>query len=144
VFENYTEKARRAIFFARYEVSQLGASTIETEHLLLGLLREDKNLVSLFTAARSSADEIRKQIEERVERGATLSTAVEVPLSDDLKKALQYAADESRRLGHKHIGTEHLLIGLLRKKNSLAQEILQANGVNLPDVRRYLKARSVK
>jgi len=137
VFEKYTEKARRAIFFARYEVSQLGATSIEPEHLLLGLLREEKALVYLFTAAGRTTDDIKKQTEERAGRGPTFSTAVEVPLSNVTKTVLMYAADESNRLGHNHIGTEHLLMGLLYKENSLAQEILLENGVNLPDVRRH-------
>jgi ATP-dependent Clp protease ATP-binding subunit ClpC len=143
MYEKYTEKARRVIFFARYEVSQSGAKSIEPEHLLLGLLREDKVLVSLFIVDSSSRVEIRKQIEERAERGTKFSTSVEVPLSDDSKKVLAYAADESAHLGYSHIETEHLLAGLLRK-NSLAQKALMENGVKLADVRRYLKARGGK
>jgi len=125
------------IFFARYEVSQLGATSIETEHLLLGLLREDKALFFPFTAAGRTTVDIRKQIEERAARGAAFTTSIEVPLSNDTKTVLMYAADESNRLGHSHIGTEHLLMGLLCKENSLAQEILLENGVKLPDVRQH-------
>jgi len=140
VFEKYTEKARRVIFFARYEVSQLGATSIEPEHLLLGLLREEKALVYLFTAAGRTTVDIRKQIEERAGRGPTFATTVEVPLSNVTKTVLTYAAEESNRLGHSHIGTEHLLMGLLCMENSLAQEILLENGVNLPDVRRHFQS----
>ena len=144
MFEKYTERARRVIFFARYEVSQLGAISIEPEHLLLGLLREDKPLVYLFTTAGRTTAGIRKQTEERMGRGPAFSTSIEVPLSNDTKTVLMYAADESNRLGHSHIGTEHLLMGLLCKENSLAQEILLENGVNLSGVRRHFDANDGK
>ena len=65
MFERYTEKARRVIFFARYEASQFGSTTIETEHLLLGLIREDKNLTNRFLRNQSSIESIRKEIEGR-------------------------------------------------------------------------------
>src|SRR5213075_2397558 len=65
MFERYTERARRGIFFARYEASQFGSTTIETEHLLLGLIREDKNLTNRFLRNHSSIESIRKEIEGR-------------------------------------------------------------------------------
>jgi len=115
MFERYTEKARRVIFFARYEASQFGSPYIETEHLLLGLLREDKALTNRFLRSpHASIESIRKQIEGRTTVREKVSTSVDLPLSQECKRVLTYATEEAERLAHKHIGTEHLLLGLLR------------------------------
>ncbi|HTM16740.1 MAG TPA: Clp protease N-terminal domain-containing protein, partial [Terracidiphilus sp.] len=108
MFERYTEKARRVIFFARYEASQFGSPYIETEHLLLGLLREDKALTNRFLRSHASVESIRKQIEAHTTIREKVSTSVDLPLSNECKRVLAYAAEEAERLGHKHIGTEHL------------------------------------
>ena len=124
MFERYTEKARRVIFFARYEASQFGSPYIETEHLLLGLLREDKALTNRFLRSHASVESIRKQIEGHTTIREKVSTSVDLPLSNECKRVLAYAAEEAERLSHKHIGTEHLLLGLaarremLRRRNS--------------------------
>src|ERR1035438_1086649 len=109
MFERYTEKARRVIFFARYEASQFGSPYIETEHLLLGLLREDKALTNRFLRSHASVESIRKQIEGHTTIREKVSTSVDLPLSNECKRVLAYAAEEAERLSHKHIGTEHLL-----------------------------------
>ena len=119
MFERYTEKARRVIFFARYEASQFGSPYIETEHLLLGLLREDKALTNRFLRSHASVESIRKQIEAHTTIREKVSTSVDLPLSNECKRVLAYAAEEAERLGHKHIGTEHLLLGLLREDKEL-------------------------
>lgn len=135
MFERYTEKARRVIFFARYEASQLGASAIEAEHILLGLLREDKGLASRFLRSLTAIEAIRREIESRAVIRDKVSTSVELPLSQEARRILNYAAEESERLGHRHIGTEHLLLGLLREENSLAAELLAERGLRLHHVR---------
>src|ERR1700679_2273754 len=112
MFERYTEKARRVIFFARYEASQFGSPCIETEHLLLGLMREDKALANRFLRSSASVESIRKQIESHT----TLR-------------------EEAERLNHKHIGTEHLLLGLLREEKCFAADILHERGLRLAQVR---------
>src|SRR6266700_2313859 len=113
MFERYTEKAQRVIFFARYEGSQFGSPYIETEHLLLGLLREDKALTFRFLRSHASVESIRKQV-------------------------LAYAAEEAERLSHKHVGTEHLLLGLLREEKCFAAEILHERGLHLSTMREEL------
>ncbi|HWR34830.1 MAG TPA: ATP-dependent Clp protease ATP-binding subunit [Clostridia bacterium] len=138
MFERYTEKARRVIFFARYEASQFGSPYIETEHLLLGLLREDKALTNRFLRQHSSVDSIRKQIEGHTTIREKVSTSVDLPLSNECKRVLAYAAEEAERLSHKHIGTEHLLLGLLREEKCFAAEILQERGLRLPTIREEL------
>src|SRR6059036_1011324 len=138
MFERYTEKARRVIFFARYEASQFGSPYIESEHLLLGLLREDKALTNRFLRSHSSVDSIRKQIEGHVQIREKVSTSVDLPLSHECKRVLAYAAEEAERLSHKHIGTEHLLLGLLREEKCFAAEILHERGLRLSSIREEL------
>ncbi|MEI6668622.1 MAG: ATP-dependent Clp protease ATP-binding subunit [Acidobacteriota bacterium] len=136
MFERYTERARRVLFFARYEASQLGSVSIETEHLLLGLIREGKGLTSrLFSRAQVSLDAIRKEIEGRTVFREKVSTSVEIPFSAETKRALQGAAEEADRLLHNYIGTEHLLLGILREERSLAASILIDKGMRLDAVR---------
>jgi ATP-dependent Clp protease ATP-binding subunit ClpC len=138
MFERYTEKARRVIFFARYEASQFGSPYIETEHLLLGLLREDKALTNRFLRSHASIESIRKQIEAHTTIREKVSTSVDLPLSNECKRVLAFAAEEAERLGHKHIGTEHLLLGLLREEKCFASEILQERGLKLTQIREEL------
>ncbi len=138
MFERYTEKARRVIFFARYEASQFGSPYIETEHLLLGLLREDKALTNRFLRSHASVESIRKQIEGHTTIREKVSTSVDLPLSNECKRVLAYAAEEAERLSHKHIGTEHLLLGLLREEKCFAAEILHERGLKLLAIREEL------
>jgi len=136
MFERYTEKARRVIFFARYEASQFGSPYIETEHLLLGIVREDKALSNRLL--RSEVASIRKQVESQTTAREKTSTSVDLPLSNECKRVLAYAEEEAERLSHKHIGTEHLLLGLLREEKCFAAQILKERGVQLSQVREEL------
>jgi bifunctional UDP-N-acetylglucosamine pyrophosphorylase/glucosamine-1-phosphate N-acetyltransferase len=138
MFERYTEKARRVIFFARYEASQYGSPTIETEHLLLGLLREDKALTNRFLRAHASVESMRKQIEAHTTIREKVSSSVDLPLSDESKRVLAYAAEEAQRLGHSHIGTEHLLLGLLREEKCFAAQVLEERGLKTDEIREEL------
>ena len=139
MFERYTEKARRVIFFARYEASQYGAQAIEAEHILLGILREDKQLAqALFPDARSAGDSIRREVELRSGTQEKVHASVDLPLAPNAKKALSYAVDESERLYHDHIGTEHLMLGLIREDKSFASELLRAREVTTGKVADYL------
>jgi ATP-dependent Clp protease ATP-binding subunit ClpC len=136
MFERYTERARRVLFFARYEANQLGSSLIEPEHLLLGLIREGKGLTSrLFARAHVSLDGIRREIEGRSVAREGVATSVEIPFSAETKRALQFAAEEADRLLHNYIGTEHLLLGLLREDRSIAASILTERGIRLEALR---------
>ena len=136
MFERYTERARRVLFFARYEASQLGSISIETEHLLLGLIREGKGLTSrIFARSHLSLEEIRKDMEGRTVFREKVSTSVEIPFSTETKRVLQFAAEEADRLLHNYVGTEHLLLGLLREERSLAASLLVEKGMRLNTVR---------
>jgi ATP-dependent Clp protease ATP-binding subunit ClpC len=141
MFERYTEKARRVIFFARYEASRFGSPYIETEHLLLGLLRENHRLLR----SQATFESIRNQIEGRTPLREATSTSVDLPLSQECKRVLAYAVEEAERLSHKHIGTEHLLLGLLRADKSFAAEILHERGVRLSTAReQFSRAQTVE
>lgn len=129
MFQRYTEQARRAIFFARFEASNYGSRYIETEHLLLGLLREDRALAKWFPGESNVEAGIRSEIEKRITRGEQISTSVEIPLTTECKKVLTLAAEASDRLGHRMVEPEHILIGILRVEASLAAQVLTARGV---------------
>ena len=129
MFERYTEKARRTIFFARYEASLFGSSYIESEHMLLGLLREEKSLIPMLRIP--SAEGLRQKIEERLgPPKEKISTSIDLPLSHECKRVLTYAAEDAEKLGSRNIETWHLALGLLRNKNSGVAELLGENGIN--------------
>jgi ATP-dependent Clp protease ATP-binding subunit ClpA len=119
MFERYTEKARRSIFFARYEASQFGSAEIDTEHLLLGLFREDQGLLGLGPELPLEA--IRKRIGSARPGREKISTSIDLPLSQACKLALERGADEAQKFGDEHIRTAHLLIGLLDQECFAAQ-----------------------
>jgi ATP-dependent Clp protease ATP-binding subunit ClpA len=139
MFERYTEKARRTIFFGRHEASQLGSLYIEPEHLLLGLLREDKALANRFLRSHRAVESIRKQIEGHTAPAEKVSTSVDLPLSHECKRVLAYGAEEAQRVNHKHIDTEHLLLGLLREEKCFGAQLLGEQGVTLHSVREQVQ-----
>jgi hypothetical protein len=134
MFERYTESARRVIFFARYEASIYGSSYIETEHLLLGLLRESSSLSNWFPNQPKAQAEIRAEIEKHIKRGKPIATSVEVPLTAESRKMLKLAAESAERLAHSQVEPVHLLIGMLRVEQSLAARILTARDLNAPKI----------
>jgi Clp amino terminal domain, pathogenicity island component len=137
MFERYTERARRVIFVARYEAVQLGSTTIETEHLLLGVIREDKNLTNRFGDV-SFSEHIRTEIERQTTIREKVSHSIDIPLSDQCKRILAYAVEEADLLSHPLIGTEHLLLGILREEKCMAAQILNNRGLRLNKIREEL------
>jgi ATP-dependent Clp protease ATP-binding subunit ClpC len=135
MFERYTEKARRVVFFARYEASQFGSPSIETEHFLLGLLREDKALFRRVRLAGGAAEAIRKEIEAHTPPVKKTPVSVDLPVSNDCKQALAYATEEAERSNHTYIGTEHLLLGLLRVERCFGARLLDNKNITLERVR---------
>jgi quinol monooxygenase YgiN len=136
MFERYTERARRVLFFARYEASQLGSTAIDTEHLLLGLLRENQGVASrIFEQARVDAMAVHVEIHDAAAGRPKIATSVEIPIAKEAKAALEHAAAEADGLRHPHIGTEHLLLGLLHYPESAAGGILTRAGMRLGSVR---------
>jgi Clp amino terminal domain, pathogenicity island component len=140
MFERYTEGARRTIFFARYEASQYGSRKIETEHLLLGILREDNRLGRTLFSEPNAGESIRKDVDAQTTRGERISTSVEMPLSEDSKRVLHFAADSAERLGHRHVDNVHLVLGILREEGCLAARILEAHGAKGNEIRKKLES----
>jgi ATP-dependent Clp protease ATP-binding subunit ClpC len=143
MFERYTELARRTLFFARYEATQFGGVFIETEHILLGLLRESGAVVGrIFIDAEVSYQGVRKRIDEVTTARPKVPTSVEIPFTEETKRVLHYAAEEADRLSHRHIGTEHLLLGLLRERGAIAERSLAEKGLSADRVRKQIRDES--
>jgi hypothetical protein len=138
MFERYTERARRVIFFARYEASQCGSPSIDTEHILFGLLREDSPLIHQLVGNIQLQGEIREEVEKVKKPGKSFPTNIEVPLSADSKKILILAGEEADRLGNRHIGTEHILLGILHLQDSLAAKLLMNRGAKPNAIREQI------
>ena len=140
MLERYTEKARRVIFFARYEASQVGSPLIETEHLLLGILREQKELMR-HLLPNVNSESVRREIEARIKPGCEkVSTSVDLPLAEDVKSALKYVLEEADRLNHRHIGTAHLLLGLASDRTFASADVLTIFGVELEPLQKKVEA----
>jgi len=133
MFERYTEKARRVIFFSRYEASQLGSPQIDTEHLLLGLLRENKSLHRWLP--NTNPETLRQTIAGQSPPATPTSTTLDLPLSAAAKRVLKHAFDEAELLEHKHIGTEHIFLGLLDEEDCLAAKLLREGGADAASIR---------
>src|SRR6476661_770516 len=141
MFERYTERARRVIFFARYQASQFGSTTIESEHLLLGLIQEDKNIAKRF-APQFPVEGVRDAIAARITIREEISTSDDLSLSQECQRILAYAREEADELTHRHAGTEHLLMGILREENCLAARFLTEHGLLLDAIRERLSRSS--
>jgi ATP-dependent Clp protease ATP-binding subunit ClpC len=138
MFERYTESARRVLYFARYEASELSHTSIEPVHLLLGVLRASEGVTGkLLAPSNVSYEAVRGAVDAGP--GEKPPTSVEIPFSRGSKHVLDYTAQEADRLGHSYIGTEHLLLGLLRQEQSAAFTILNEYGIRLDAVRDQLK-----
>src|SRR5438094_8380375 len=115
MFEKYNAKARRALFFARYEASKLGSRVIESEHILLGVLREGEEIIKeIFSRFNVKPEQIRREVEGDRLFVDRISSSAELPLSEESKKILAYASHEAESMRHQYVVTEHLLIGILR------------------------------
>jgi hypothetical protein len=140
MFERFTEKARRVIFFARFEASRYGSTTINTEHLLLGVLREDNAILSLLVSDRRALDLVATKLEQQIDRLEPIPLEDEIPFSLETSRALYFARDEADQLAHRNVGTEHLLLGILRVEGCLAAKILCDHGLDLRSVRGRLRS----
>jgi hypothetical protein len=142
MFERYTEKARRAIFFSRYEASQFGSPLIDIEHLLLGLLLEDKSPYRWLP--KSDLQTLRQRVYDDSPKRPPTSTAIDVPLSQPAKRVLKHAAEEADRLAQRHIGTEHLFLGVLDEEDCFAAKLLREGGADAGSIRIQLAESAAK
>jgi hypothetical protein len=133
------EKARRVFIFARYEARAMGANAITPEHLLLGLLREDKPLAHRFLTAEAIRD-LRLEI-QRQTQGPQCSASVDLPLSESAREVWRLAATEAGRLNQR-VATAHIFVGLILAEPTLANAVLERQGIKLSDVRAALEQAS--
>src|SRR5882724_12710235 len=114
MFERYTEEARRALFYARFETTQRGGTSIESEHLLVGLIRETRGPVNAILAHfQVTPQTVLREIEARVPLQERVPASVEIPFSPEVLRALTNTEEEADRLRHLHIGPQHLFLALL-------------------------------
>ena len=131
MWQRFTEHARRTVFYAQEEAGRLGENYVSTEHLLLGLLREnDCVAVRVLDRMGIGLNRLRSAIERQVLRGDG-RLGQDMQLTPRSKKIIDYAYDEARRLNNKYIGTEHILLGLIREEGGMAGRVLSTLGVSL-------------
>ena len=132
MFERFTDRARRVILLAQSEARSLNHNHIGTEHLLLALIREGDGVgAKALESMRISGDAVQQQIGESVGRGQTPPKAGHIPFGPSAKKVLELSLREALQLGHHYIGTEHILLGLIREGDGVAGQVLIKLGANL-------------
>src|SRR4028119_601840 len=136
MWQRFTERARRVILLGQEEAGKMGSGHVGTEHLLLGLVSESEGVASqVLQKMGVGLQKVRQEIALEVEASGETSTGTEPKLTPKAKRVLELAADEARRMRHNYIGTEHLLLALLREKDGLAAKVLRKLGLNLEKVR---------
>src|SRR5512139_1456753 len=134
---NFTERVRKVLQMAREEAARLHHEYVGTEHILLGLIREGEGVAAaVLQNLNVDLDEIAQRIEETVKKGkAAQATGPDLPYTSRAKKVLELAMAEARELNHSYVGTEHLLLGLLREEKGIAAQVLNDAGINLEQSR---------
>lgn len=135
MFERFTEKARRVIVYAQEEARMLNQNYIGTEHLLLGLIREQDGIAAkALESLNISLEDVHQQVEDLIGRGTFVPTG-HIPFTPRAKKVLELSLREALQLGHNYIGTEHILLGLIREGEGVAAQVLLNLGADLEKVR---------
>ena len=139
MFERFTETARRTLFFARYEASELSGTAIEPEHILLGLLRADDGLTPHgFVAAELSYADAKETIRPTLAGRHQIPVSQEIPFSAPARRVLECAVREADGFGHRHVDAGHLLLGVLGENGSFAARMLDTHGMKVDDLRRHV------
>ena len=137
MFDKFTDRARKVIALARQEAERLHHDYIGTEHILVGLIKEGSGVAAnILENLNIDPERILLQIEKIVQPGTSMSTMGQLPFTPRTKKMLEYALEEMRNLGHNYIGTEHLLLGLIRENDSEAAQVMINLGIDLDQVRK--------
>jgi ATP-dependent Clp protease ATP-binding subunit ClpC len=132
MFEKFTERGRKVIVYAREEAERLQNDYLGTEHILLGTLREEDGIpVAVLRKMGIDIDQVRMEVERNLPSSGNTLTFGDIPFTPRAKKVLEYAVEEARLLGHNYIGSEHLLLGLIREEEGIGGKILRSFGVNL-------------
>jgi ATP-dependent Clp protease ATP-binding subunit ClpC len=135
MFERFTDRARRVVVLAQEEARMLRHDYIGTEHILLGLVREGGGVAAqALESINISLEDVRRQVEEIIGLGQGVPTG-HIPFTPRAKKVLEYSLREALQLGHTYIGTEHILLGLVRESEGVAAQVLVRYGANLDQVR---------
>ena len=135
MFEHFTDKAIKAVMLAQEEARRLGHNLVGTEQILLGLIGEGTGVAAkVLTELGVSLPAARIEVEKIIGRGSGF-VAVEIPFTPRAKRVLELSLEEARQLGHNYIGTEHLLLGLIREGEGVAARVLENLGVDLSKVR---------
>jgi ClpA/ClpB-like protein len=137
MFERYAENARRAIFFARDEASRVGSSCIEAEHLLLGVMRSCDPELNEALKLKDLEDALRAELAATGQQ-EIISKRIDIPLANQSKRILAYAAEEAERLNSREIGSAHLLLGIAREPESIAAHFLSAHNLDLLRARQMI------
>jgi ATP-dependent Clp protease ATP-binding subunit ClpC len=134
---NFTERVRKVLTMARREAARLGNEYVGTEHILLGLIREGEGVASaVFVNLNVDAANVAQRIEEVVKRGTSpVPEDTDIPYTSRAKKTLEFAMAEARELNHSYVGTEHLLLGLIREEKGIAAQVLLDAGLSLDAAR---------
>lgn len=136
MFDRFTDRARKVMGLARQEAQRFNHEYIGTEHILLGLVQEGSGVAaSVLRNMDVDLKKIRQEVEKMVQTGNNLVTMGQLPFTPRAKKVLELSLEEATNLGHNYIGTEHLLLGLLRENESVASKVLMNLGLKLDDVR---------
>ncbi len=136
MFNRFTERARKVILLAKEEAKRFNHDYIGTEHILLGLIREGEGVAAaVLQNLGLSSDQIRLEVEKLVQLGPSTIVSGDIPFTPKAKKVIELAMDEARNLGHNYIGTEHLLLGLIREGEGIAAQVLVNLGLDLGKVR---------
>ncbi|OGW59793.1 MAG: ATP-dependent Clp protease ATP-binding subunit ClpC [Nitrospirae bacterium RBG_16_64_22] len=132
MFEKFTDRGRKVIILAREEAERHQNDYLGTEHLLLGILREEDGIpVAVLKKMGLTTEEIKLEVERNLPRGTNILTFGEIPFTPRAKKVLELAIEEAKLLGHNYIGSEHLLLGLIREEEGIGGKILRSLGANL-------------
>ena len=135
MFERFTEKAKKVIMLAQEEARRLGHNFVGTEQVLLGLIGEGTGIAAKTLKSMGvNLKDARVEVEKIIGRGSGF-VAVEIPFTPRAKRALELSWDEARQLGHNYIGTEHLLLGIIREGEGVAANVLKNLGIDLNEVR---------
>ena len=136
MFNKFTERARKVILLAKEEAKRFNHDYIGTEHILLGLIREGEGVAAaVLQNLGLSSDQIRLEVEKLVQLGPSTIVSGDIPFTPKAKKVIELAMDEARNLGNNYIGTEHLLLGLIREGEGIAAQVLVNLGLDLGKVR---------
>ncbi len=136
MFDRFTERARKVMGFARREAQRFHHEYIGTEHILLGLIQEGQGVAAnVLKSMAIDLEKIRREVEKIVKSGPAMEPSVQIPFTPRAKKVVELALEEAGNLGHNYIGTEHLLLALLREQEGIAAHVLMALGVRLDEVR---------